>query len=434
MCGAEDKLQGRAMLMHAARRCDETRNGGKTRTFGKASEEALATFEREAAEAKTSAAPPEEEQWAAEWGDRAAKDEAREAREARETNKAAKAAAGRAKGANARAPGGAAKAAKAAAQSAAEAAKRARLAADAAEAAANANADGAEIAASDSEHDDVADLLLSMSEAPPPKRDAAAKRKAAEAERDAEAKRRARDAARPAAADAAPAAYADHQLGPGAGAQPAAPSFDAAGPGGFGGFPAHGAAAFGGFAGAHPPGMPPDYAARLAMTYQAFAANFGAAAFQAPAFQAAAAAQAAQAAQAASGAAATDAGPPPSAPPPSAPPAPSHAPSFFSGGASGVSLPPAVPPAHANHGAAFGAQAAVNPAAVNPPPNPAGFDQHSAHVFAEQQILAYAVANQDGFRMMIQQNPALLHNQTVKNIYLALTNARGAGGDAGGTQ
>ena len=105
MCGAEDKLQGRAMLMHAARRCDETRNGGKTRTFGKASEEALATFEREAAEAKASAAPPEEEQWAAEWGDRAAKDEAREAREARETNKAAKAAAGRAKGANARAPG-----------------------------------------------------------------------------------------------------------------------------------------------------------------------------------------------------------------------------------------------------------------------------------------------------------------------------------------
>ena len=99
-----------------------------------------------------------------------------------------------------------------------------------------------------------------------------------------------------------------------------------------------------------------------------------------------------------------------------------------------MSLPPAVPPAHANHGAAFGAQAAVNPAAVNPPPNPAGFDQHSAHVFAEQQILAYAVANQDGFRMMIQQNPALLHNQTVKNIYLALTNARGAGGDAGGTQ
>ena len=150
MCGAEDKLQGRAMLMHAARRCDETRNGGKTRTFGKASEEALATFEREAAEAKASAAAPPGRAWAA--GGTAPPRTRRGAARAGEHEGAAAAGEPR----RPRRPGGGAER-----RRRRRAPSRGRRGGRR-----DANADGAEIACRP-EHDDAADVL-SMSEAPPP--------------------------------------------------------------------------------------------------------------------------------------------------------------------------------------------------------------------------------------------------------------------------
>lgn len=54
--GIDDKLQGRAMVLHSARRADEVLNGGVMRTYGKAAAEALAACNVKAAEEAAAAA------------------------------------------------------------------------------------------------------------------------------------------------------------------------------------------------------------------------------------------------------------------------------------------------------------------------------------------------------------------------------------------
>ena len=80
--GFEDKLQGRAMVMHAARVADAALNGFKPRAFGPASAAAIAAHEAERAAAAAAAPPagasagivPEQEEWAKEWDEHATAD------------------------------------------------------------------------------------------------------------------------------------------------------------------------------------------------------------------------------------------------------------------------------------------------------------------------------------------------------------------------
>ena len=158
-CGLEDKLQGRAMAMHAVRAAD-ARVHGERRTFGEAHARAMKTAdeeERAASEAAPKRGTPAEEQWAEEWN------------EPTKTKASAKASAKPKKeevvAAVAAAPPAAAAAAKAS-KAAAAAAAKAKRAAEAAEAAAEA-AEAAEATATtagveDDDHDDVANMLMGL--------------------------------------------------------------------------------------------------------------------------------------------------------------------------------------------------------------------------------------------------------------------------------
>ena len=137
----EDKLQGRAMMLHGARHADVALNNGRVRTYGKASAAAVAAIEREEAAAA------------------AAKAKTVEVKVEKEGVKKEDAPAGkRVKSETAPASngGGAAEAA----SRASKAASRASKAAEAAEAAA-ARAKSRE-AALDDEHDEAAELLLGL--------------------------------------------------------------------------------------------------------------------------------------------------------------------------------------------------------------------------------------------------------------------------------
>ena len=166
--GFEDKLQGRAMVMHAARVADALLNGGKPRAFGPASAAAIAAHEAERAAAAAAAAAagsreqaPETEEWAKEWDEHATADVL--------TDEDA--------GARAKKKGKRVKAepsAKAAAADARRAAAKASRAADAAEAGlADEDPASADDGAEDEEHDEMALLLMGLGDAPPK----AAKRK-----------------------------------------------------------------------------------------------------------------------------------------------------------------------------------------------------------------------------------------------------------------
>ena len=152
-CGLEDKLQGRAMAMHAARSAD-ARVHGERRTFGAAQERAMKLAdeeERAAAEAAPKrGAPAEEPEWAEEWNEPAkAKASAKASAKPKKEEPAAAVAA---------VPPAAAAAAKAS-KAAAAAAAKAKRAAEAAEAAATtATTAGVE----DDDHDDVANMLMGL--------------------------------------------------------------------------------------------------------------------------------------------------------------------------------------------------------------------------------------------------------------------------------
>ena len=163
--GFEDKLQGRAMVMHAARVADAALNGGP-RSFGPASAAAIAAHEAERAAAAAAAAAgsrepiPETEEWAKEWDEHATADVLadEDAGAIRESEKAKK------KGKRVKAE----PSAKAAAADARRAAAKASRAADAAEAGlADENGAPADDGAEDEEHDEMALLLMGLGDAPP---------------------------------------------------------------------------------------------------------------------------------------------------------------------------------------------------------------------------------------------------------------------------
>ena len=147
-CGLEDKLQGRAMAMHAARAAD-ARVHGERRTFGAAQERAMKLAdeeERAAAEAAPKRGAPAEEQWAEEWNEPA---KAKASAKPKKEEPAAAVAA---------VPPAAAAAAKASKAAAAAAAKAKRAAEAAEAAAATATTAGVE----DDDHDDVANMLMGL--------------------------------------------------------------------------------------------------------------------------------------------------------------------------------------------------------------------------------------------------------------------------------
>ena len=142
----EDKLQVRAMMLHGARHADVALNGGRVRTYGKASAAAIAAIEREEAVAAAARAKTVEV--------KVEKEEVKKGDAKKEGAPASKRVKGEA--APASNGGGAAEAA----AKASEAAKKAERAAAAAEAAA-ARAK-AEEEALDDEHDEAAELLLGL--------------------------------------------------------------------------------------------------------------------------------------------------------------------------------------------------------------------------------------------------------------------------------
>ena len=151
-CGLEDKLQGRAMAMHAVRAAD-ARVHGERRTFGEAHARAMKTAdeeERAASEAAPKRGTPAEEQWAEEWNEPTkAKASAKASAKPKKEEVVAAVAA---------APPAAAAAAKASKAAAAAAAKAKRAAEAAEAAAATATTAGVE----DDDHDDVANMLMGL--------------------------------------------------------------------------------------------------------------------------------------------------------------------------------------------------------------------------------------------------------------------------------
>ena len=97
-CGMEDKLQGRAMILHGARAADEILNGGKQRAYGGASEAALRKLEEDRAAAATARRKtPSDEDEPDDWDEkntleaRRKKEEQEEARERAREEKEARA-------------------------------------------------------------------------------------------------------------------------------------------------------------------------------------------------------------------------------------------------------------------------------------------------------------------------------------------------------
>ena len=359
--GFEDKLQGRAMVMHAARVADAALNGFKPRAFGPASAAAIAAHEAERAAAAAAAAAagasagivPEQEEWAKEWDEHATADVLAE------EDGGSLITAKKAKGKRVKAE----PSAKAAAADARRAAAKASRAADAAEAGlADEDPASADDAAEDEEHDEMALLLMGLGDAPPK----AGKRKKEKAAVKAE-------------------------LAPAKKQKPEAPPP-----------PEHARAAAGPFAGV-------DFAAlqqQQQIMLQAMQAQGGLFAGFNPAMAAAAAAYGGgfQAA-------------PPPAPPPSPPPPPAvpnfgapGAPSFFGGG---LNPHAGVPPGGAP---GFGMGAPPVPGPANPvafppaPPQPSATEQARAMLILLTQNPGVALS-------VIQTQPHLLAVPEVKTVY-----------------
>jgi lysine-specific demethylase 3 len=359
--GFEDKLQGRAMVMHAARVADAALNGFKQRAFGPASAAAIAAHEAERAAAAAAAAAgasagnvPEQEEWAKEWDEHATADVLAE-----EDGGDGPARAKKAKGKRVKAE----PSAKAAAADARRAAAKASRAADAAEAGlADEDPASADDAAEDEEHDEMALLLMGLGDAPPK----AGKRKKEKAAVKAE-------------------------LAPAKKQKPEAPPP-----------PEHARAAAGPFAGV-------DFAAlqqQQQIMLQAMQAQGGLFAGFNPAMAAAAAAYGGG-----FPAAPSPAAPPPPPPPPAVPNfgAPG-APSFFGGG---LNPHAGVPPGGAP---GFGMGAPPVPGPANPvafppaPPQPSATEQARAMLILLTQNPGVALS-------VIQTQPHLLAVPEVKTVY-----------------
>ena len=166
-CGFEDKLQGRAMVMHAARVADQVLNHGKPRAFGPASAAAIAAHEAElaaAAAAAAAGAAPEAEEWAKEWDEHATAD--REDLDAKGDRTGKQKRGG--KRVKVEFSGNLTKKGKTPAAAAADA-KRAAAKAKAAADAADADVASEDNTEDDEEHDEMALLLMGLGDAPPKK-------------------------------------------------------------------------------------------------------------------------------------------------------------------------------------------------------------------------------------------------------------------------